>query len=939
MIGELNKPGTLVHYRSRDWIVLPSGDADLMHIKPLGGSEEETTAVYLPLYRMPQEKVEPAHFAPPSSSQLGAFSSAKLLFDAARLSFRHASGPFRAMGKLSFRPRAYQLVPLVMALKQKVTRLLIADDVGIGKTIEALVIIKELLERGEIKRFAVICPPHLCEQWQVELKEKIDIKAEIVRSSTAAKLDRNTPQDQSVFEHLPFQVVSIDYVKSDRRKGIFLDGCPEMIILDEAHTAAKPEGAKSKNQQQRHGLIRDLVNDDQRHLLLLTATPHSGKDAEFTSLLGLLNPKFEKLDLESLTRADREALAQYFILRKRSNIKRWLEEETHFPDRDTKEQKYSLSDKYLAFYQRILQFARSISGGQAEAEQTKMLRNWAAIALIRGVMSSPAMAYEMLQNRRQKILDQDYLEDLAQESQLERSILFENLDLIDDAPRSDLMEALSLDEQKLNRIDELATEAQSLYGVADDFKLAQALRVAKHWLKEDFYPIIFCKYIPTAKYVASELKKALPKSIHIEVVTSELADEQRKECITAMGNAPKRILVATDCLSEGINLQEFFTAVLHYDLPWNPNRIEQRDGRVDRFGQAAPEIKSYVLVGIDNEMDGFVFDVLLRKVREIHKSTGVHISIGENQQNLMAEAAQKILFGKENDGKQMQMFAEEEVSAELEKARLKGENLRSIFAHENVPPDKIKRDLQEVDEAIGDLGTVEKFVVNALRFLGAECEPDNKGYKLQPRNLPGHLRDHFGKEVSIPISFQSPTPKGYQYIGRNHLFTEQLCQFMLTLAFDGHAQYSNLARVAEIQTSAVEERTTLVMFRVRNVIKEINSKDEVISEEMYLWGYRGAKEELETLDYKEAKELLTSAQSKADLSEVRQMEDIERELDHFEDLSPAFHRLAEKRAEKLVEAHGRFKELVGGRRYEKATPVLPPDVMGVYILLPEAKML
>jgi SNF2 family DNA or RNA helicase len=92
------------------------------------------------------------------------------LFDAARLSFRNASGPFRCMGKLSFRPRSYQIVPLVMALKQDVVRLLIADDVGVGKTVEALIILKEMMERGEVNRFAVICLPHLCEQWQQELK-------------------------------------------------------------------------------------------------------------------------------------------------------------------------------------------------------------------------------------------------------------------------------------------------------------------------------------------------------------------------------------------------------------------------------------------------------------------------------------------------------------------------------------------------------------------------------------------------------------------------------------------------------------------------------------------------------------------------------------------------------------------------------------------------
>ena len=127
------------------------------------------------------------------------------------------------------------------------------------------------------------------------------------------------------------------------------------------------------------------------------------------------------------------------------------------------------------------------------------------------------------------------------------------------------------------------------------------------------------------------------------------------------------------------------------------------------------------------------------------------------------------------------------------------------------------------------------------------------------------------------------------------------------------------------------------MFRVRNVIKEVASKKEVIAEEMYLWGYEGSGSDAQTLEYSEAKELLLNATSLANISVEKQQDDLQRELKHFEELEKQFHNLAVERAENLVKAHGRFKELVGGRRYEKATPVLPPDVMGVYILMPQPK--
>ena len=316
------KPGTLIKYRSRDWMVLPSDDTEILRIRPLGGSEEETTGIYIPL-AVGKEKIHYAEFPEPKPDEVGSFESAKLLFDASRLSFRNAAGPFRCMGKLSFRPRSYQLVPLVMALKHNVVRLMIADDVGIGKTVEALIILKELIERGEIKRFAVICPPHLCDQWQSEIKGKLDIDSEIIRSSTAAQLDRKIPDDQSVFHHIPYQVISIDYIKADKRRGTFINDSPDFIIIDEAHTCALPEGSKSKTQQQRYNLLHDLAEKANKHLLLLTATPHSGKDDEFRSLLGLLKNDFKKINFENLGQSDRKKIAKHFIQRKRENIKRW----------------------------------------------------------------------------------------------------------------------------------------------------------------------------------------------------------------------------------------------------------------------------------------------------------------------------------------------------------------------------------------------------------------------------------------------------------------------------------------------------------------------------------------------------------------------------------------------------------------------------------------
>src|SRR5512143_3298513 len=197
--------GSLVKARGREWVVLPESADDMLILRPLGGTEDEVAGIYLPL-----ERVESAQFDLPDPNQVGDYRSARLLRDAVRLGFRSSAGPFRSFAQLGFEPRPYQLVPLLMALKLDPVRLLIADDVGIGKTIEAGLVARELLDRGEVRRLAVLCPPPLAEQWQHELREKFNIEAEVVLPSTVTRLERNTGLGESLFDIYPFTIVSTD---------------------------------------------------------------------------------------------------------------------------------------------------------------------------------------------------------------------------------------------------------------------------------------------------------------------------------------------------------------------------------------------------------------------------------------------------------------------------------------------------------------------------------------------------------------------------------------------------------------------------------------------------------------------------------------------------------------------------------------------------------
>ena len=165
-------------------------------------------------------------------------------------------------------------------------------------------------------------------------------------------------------------------------------------------------------------------------------------------------------------------------------------------------------------------------------------------------------------------------------------------------------------------------------------------------LGEGFHPIIWCRYIATADYVAEGLQKALQgahSKVRVVSITGRIGDEERRAKVDELAHEGCRVLVATDCLSEGINLQHAFNAVLHYDLPWNPNRLEQREGRVDRYGQTAKVVKAIRYFSPDSPVDGVVLDVLLNKAREIYRTLGTYVPVPEESETV-TEALLQALF-------------------------------------------------------------------------------------------------------------------------------------------------------------------------------------------------------------------------------------------------------------------------------------------------------
>jgi hypothetical protein len=428
----------------------------------------------------------------------------------------------------------------------------------------------------------------------------------------------------------------------------------------------------------------------------------------------------------------------------------------------------------------------------------------------------------------------------------------------------------------------------------------------------------------------------------------------RKQRIEDMAKSPLRILIATDCLSEGINLQEHFTGVLHYDLPWNPNRLEQREGRVDRFGQMAPIVKACLLYGANNPIDGIVLDVILRKIREIKRSTGINVPFPEDSQSIIDTITKSLLLtpdrkiatkkGPAINDQQLTLFdftdfdeaaaAKEKVSRKIDEAAEREKVSRGIFAQNAIKAHEIEADLREIDEAIGDPLAVESFVTVTLKnLLDAQVTTLKKGYRIVTANLSPQLRDLLPSGDTVNVSFQSPTPEGYHYLGRNHPFVEQLCQFIMANTLS-RSKYS-AARAAVIRTKQVTSKTTLMLFRCRNVIEQVKIGYQIVAEEMLLWGWRGTPQQKEFLDHDLAKKLLNETHASSNLSPQAQASFLQNELKLLSQLDTEFQQVAEQQSKRLVESHQRFSALMDKQQFQVVYPVLPMDLLGIYILLPE----
>jgi hypothetical protein len=333
--------------------------------------------------------------------------------------------------------------------------------------------------------------------------------------------------------------------------------------------------------------------------------------------------------------------------------------------------------------------------------------------------------------------------------------------------------------------------------------------------------------------------------------------------------------------------------------------------------------------------------VLVRKIKEIRKSIGITIPFVENNQELLDSLFDAIIKDRKSYEKALPFedyTQASTISNEFDKAANREKTNRSIFAQNAIKPNEIEQDLKDVDEAIGSPKDVEEFTISSIRELGGQINKNDSGYLIFLNKLPKELVHYLPKgdkiENTLKVTFYSPPKAGYYYLGRNHPFIENLSNkilndFIITKEFKG--------RASVVKTKEVDTKTTLLLFRVRNVIKDIKKRDNFLSEEAVILGFTGSNTSNRITE--ERAELLFNSVKSDEAVDGFKKETIFTKTMEIVNEENQFFDVAEARNKNLVEVYQSFynvldKSYSKKEYYEVVKPIMPMELISVYILLP-----
>ena len=500
----------------------------------------------------------------------------------------------------------YQLEPLVRAIQMPRVNLLIADDVGLGKTIEAGLIIQEMLLRSRIRTILIVCPSSLQIQWKDQMRDKFGLEFRIVNSEYIRDLRRNRGLHINPWASFPRLITSIDFLKRDRSMSFFKKLLPkedeskyprkfDFMIVDEAHNIAPSSGGRYAVASLRTKAIQ-ILTPHFEHKLFLTATPHNGFQDSFTALLELLdNQRFARGIKPDINQLDR-----VMIRRMKSEMTDPFGQPM-FPARVVEKIEVPYTDEERQAHQWLQEYIR-LRLQNAKDDYDRTASEFMAKILKKRMFSSPAAFGITLEKHMQTL---EKTKQAAPKHKPVFGILRQQLMEAEDEDDSYLEDEESaedtatrlfhpLTDREKYLLNELGKWANRNQGIPDSKQkelmkwLKQTIRPDGKWTNERV--IIFTEYQATQNALFNLLsKEKFVQGDRVMCLNGGTNDEERERIKAAFQTDPAisevRILLATDAASEGIDLQNYCYRMIHMEIPWNPNRLEQRNGRLDRHGQ------------------------------------------------------------------------------------------------------------------------------------------------------------------------------------------------------------------------------------------------------------------------------------------------------------------------------------------------------------------
>ena len=698
----------------------------------------------------------------------------RLVSEAQRIRLAHLFDPVLAVHTSIVDPLPHQITAVYDSmLTRQPLRFLLADDPGAGKTIMAGLLIKELVARGDLERCLVVCPGSLAEQWQDELYRRFQLPFEIM---TNDKLE--AARTGNWFSETPLAIARLDKLARDKDVQALLrarDGGWDLIICDEAHKMSASFFGGEIRYTKRYRLGQ-MLSTRTRHFLLLTATPHNGKEEDFQLFMALLDgDRFEGRFRDGVHTADVSDLMRRMVKERLFKF----DATPLFPERRAYAVPYKLSDGEARLYREVTDYVRE-EFNRAEALQSDKRAGTVGFALTilqRRLASSPEAIYQSLCRRKERLESRLRELQLLQRGSQVASSLSASVPEWDDEDIADLDEApdeeiVAAEEEILDRataartVDELKAEIQSLRRLES---LAQTVRVGgedKKWqelaallnrlftaasdvTEEPFVPsphqklVIFTEHRATLNYLHQRITTLLGRQEAVVMIHGGIGREDRRAIQESFLHDPEvQILLANDAASEGINLQRAHLMV-NYDLPWNPNRIEQRFGRIHRIGQT--EVCHLWNLIAEETREGDVYHTLLEKLEEARKALGGQVFdvLGKVQfegkplRDLLLEA---IRYGERPE---VQARLTQAVSDAFDQGQVQDLLSESALVQDSMDTSQVLKIREEMERAeVRRLQPhyIESFFVEAFRRLGGRMT-EQEPRRYQVNHVPAQVRD------------------------------------------------------------------------------------------------------------------------------------------------------------------------------------------------------